>query len=168
MPLARTRSEIFDGIRIRGGFDFLRRTHEALALLRPTSRFGEIRNNIGLIRQGKRSGMKAWAKEPTFVVGKPTWKHSILWYAGAIAHDAYHSKLYVDAKQVNRGREPDADCWMGAEAERKCLGFQLQVLMELNADPETISYINGCRDNPTYQGHNHGWRSWLDYLKRWW
>ena len=161
-------SEIFEGIRIRGGSDFLLRTHEALALLRPTSRFGEIRSNVGLICQGRRSGMKAWAKEPTFVVGKPTWNHSVLWYAGAIAHDAYHAKLYADAKQAVRGQEPDADSWTGTEAEKWCLAFQRQVLLELKADSETISYLDECRKNPTYQGRNQGWRSWLDYLKRWW
>ena len=86
-------------LRIRGGSEFLLRTQEALALLRPTSRFAEVRSNLGLIRQGRRSGMKAWAQAPTFVVGKRTWKHSALWYAGAIAHDAYHAKLYADAKK---------------------------------------------------------------------
>ena len=102
MPLARTRSETFDAIEIRGGSEFLLRTQEALALLRPTSRFADVRSNLGLIRQGRRSGMRAWAQAPTFVVGKRTWKHSALWYAGAIAHDAYHAKLYADAKRATQ------------------------------------------------------------------
>lgn len=161
-------SETFDGIRLRGGFEFLHRTREALALLRPTSAFTEIRSNVRLIRQGRRSGMKAWTKEPTFVVGKRTWKHSALWYAGAIAHDAYHAKLYADAKNASRGSEPEADSWTGTEAEKKCLGFQRKVLLELKADTKTISYLDACRGNPTYQGRNRGWKSWLDYLKRWW
>jgi hypothetical protein len=121
-----------------------------------------------LIRQGKRSGMKAWVGEPTFVVGKRTWKHSALWYAGAIAHDAYHAKLYADAKKANRGQEPEADSWTGTEAEKKCLAFQRQVLLELKADEKIIFYLDECGKNPTYQGRNRGWKSWLDYLKRWW
>ena len=32
----------------------------------------------------------------------------------------------------------------------------------------TISYLDQCLVNPTYQGHNRGWKSWLDYLQRWW
>lgn len=160
--------EHFDGIRLRGEAEFLHRTREALILLRPTSGFVEIQSNIRLIHQGRRSGMKAWAKEPTFTVGKPTWKHSALWYAGAIAHDAYHSKLYAEAKNATPGLEPDADSWTGTEAEKKCLGFQRKVLLQLNADPETIAYLDSCRENPTYQGRNRGWKSWLDYLKRWW
>jgi hypothetical protein len=163
-----TRLETFDGIKIRGGSEFLLQTQQALALLRPTSRFAEIQSNVGLIRQGKRSGMKAWAKQPIFVVGKRTWKHSALWYAGAIAHDAYHAKLYADAKKANRDQEPDADSWTGTEAEKKCLAFQRQVLLEVKADEKIISYLDECGKNPTYQGRNRGWKSWLDYLKRWW
>jgi hypothetical protein len=112
--------------------------------------------------------MKAWGKDPTFVVGKPTWNHSVLWYAGAIAHDAHHAKLYAEAKSAGRGVEPHANSWTGTEAERQCLAFQRQVLLELRADPKIISYLDECRKNPTYQGRNHGWKSWLDYLKRWW
>src|SRR4029450_4747513 len=108
---------------MRGGSEFLLRTKEALALLRPTSRFAEIRSNLGLIRQGKRSGMKACAEAPTFMVGKRTWKHSALWYAGAIAHDAHHAKLYADAKKTHRGQEPGGDSWPGTEAGKRVVAF---------------------------------------------
>jgi hypothetical protein len=162
------RSETFDGIRIRGGKEFLVHTREALALLRSTSRFAHIQANIAVISQGKRSGMKAWAEKPRFFVGRRTWKHSALWYAGAIAHDAFHSKLYHDAKRARGGKEPDADAWTGSKAEKICLAFQRAVLLELNADEKIIAYIDECGENPTYQGRNEGWKSWLDYLKRWW
>jgi hypothetical protein len=162
------RSHVVDGIEICGGQEFLIRTQDALALLGPVAQFTVIRANLKIIRQGTRSGMKAWAVKPTFVVGKATWRHSPLWYAGAIAHDAYHAKLYFDAKGDHDGTEPDIDSWTGAEAEKKCLAFQQQVLFALNADEAIIRYIENCALNPTYQGRNKGWRSWLDYLRRWW
>lgn len=112
--------------------------------------------------------MRAWEKKPTFVVGKPTWQHSVLWYAGAIAHDAYHSKLYYQAKTANGGSEPRAASWTGSEAEKECLMFQRQALLDLNADPKTIAYIDELVENPTYQGRNSGLGARLDYLKRWW
>jgi len=164
----RGRSEMLNGIEIRGGTDFLLCTKTALQLLQPTAGFKEIVSHIAIIRQGHRSGMKAWAKQPTFIVGRRTWRHSSLWYAGAIAHDAFHAKLYRDAKLKNPATEPDANAWTGAEAEKKCLAFQKEVLEALNADAETIAYIEACAESPTYQGHNTGWRSWLDYLRRWW
>lgn len=168
MLYPRTRSAVVDGVEIRGKPDFLLRTQESLTRLRTTSQFEIVRSHITIICQGQRSGMKAWAKRPTFVVGNATWKHSELWYAGAIAHDAYHAKLYRDAKKEKGGKEPDADAWTGAEAEKKCLTFQRQVLLELHADRETIAYVEECANNPTYQGRNKGWRGWLDYLRRWW
>jgi hypothetical protein len=164
----RKRSMRIEGIEVRGGAEFLQRTGEALTLLAATRRFAEVRSHLALIRQGRRSGMHAGAKRPVFVVGKPTWKHSTLWYAGAIVHDAYHSKLYHSAKQATGGAEPDADLWTGTEAETKCLAFQRQVLEELNADEKIIAYIQACERNPTYQGRNKGWRGWLDYLNRRW
>jgi hypothetical protein len=100
-------------------------------------------------------------------VGRPTWQRSALWYAGAIAHDAYHAKLYGDAKRQT-GSEPDPDVWTGAGAEKQCLHFQCEVMAELNADPETLAYLEECAKNPSYQGRNKGWRAWLDYRKRWW
>ena len=111
--------------------------------------------------------MRAYAKRPTFVVGKPTWKHSALWYAGAIAHDCYHSKLYHEAR-ASTGTTPSADCWTGSEAEKKCLAFQIEVLEMLGADQKMVAYVRELEKNPTYQGHNRGWRGWRDYFKRWW
>jgi len=164
----RRRSEVLHGIEIRGHQEFLLRTKASLQLLKPAREFKEIVSHIAIIRQGRRSGMKAWAKKPTFIVGKRTWDHSPIWYAGAIAHDAFHAKLYFDAKRENRAGEPDADAWTGAEAEKKCLAFQREVLLQLNADAKTIAYIEECAKNPIYQGRAKGWRSWLDYLRRWW
>lgn len=168
MLFNRVRSTMIDGIEVRGRSEFLLRTGESLALLGRAARIGFIQAHIAVIRQGRRSGMKAWAKKPTFVVGNRTWQHSVLWYAGAIAHDAYHSKLYHEAKNSLGGNEPHADAWTGAEAEKKCLAFQRKVMAELNADPKTIAYLEECAKDPTYQGRNRGWRSWLDYLKRRW
>jgi hypothetical protein len=168
MLFAPKRSEIVDGIEICGNNAFLRRTKESLAVLRPTPQFEMIQAHIAIIRQGKRSGMKAWAKKPSFTVGKATWKHSALWYAGAIAHDAYHAKLYHEAKPANGDKFPDADAWTGVAAEKKCLAFQRQVLTQLDADEKTLAYLDECAKNPTYQGRNRGWKSWLDYLQRGW
>jgi hypothetical protein len=147
-----------DGIEVSGRPTFVLRTKEALELLRPTPFFPQIQRAIALIKQGKRSGMKAAAEKPTFVVGKRTWNHSALWYAGAIAHDSYHSKLYHDARESS-GEKPPADCWTGSEAEKKCLAFQIEVLKALHVDEKTLAYLEEVEKNPTYQGHNLGWRS---------
>lgn len=159
---------IHHGIEVRGDVDFERRTDEALSLLRPLRQFAIIRQNLFVIRQARRSGMKAWLAKPTFMVGRPTWSHSALWYASAIAHDAYHSKLYRDAHKRGGGQAPRIGTWTGMEAEKKCLSFQRRVLIALDADAKLIDYVARCAENPSYQGRNHGPASWLDYLKRRW
>src|SRR5262245_6855000 len=160
-------SQTVSAIEIRGTSEFITRTRESLALLRALPEFAIVQKNIAVIRQGSRSGMKAWKSKPTFIVGRPTWRHSALWYAGAIAHDAYHAKLYFDAKNDRHGAQPETDDWTGVEAEKKCLEFQRQVLLGLNADANMINYVERCALDPTYQGRHRGWKSWLDYLKRW-
>jgi hypothetical protein len=163
----RRKCETVDGIEVRGSPEFILRTREALTLLRATHFFSEVQRTIAVINQGRRSGMHAYSKRPTFVVGKRTWSHSAPWYAGAIAHDSYHSKLYHDARESSGGNPP-ADCWTGIEAEKKCLAFQIKVLEMLDADAETVAYLKELEKNPAYQGHNLGWRSWRDYLRRRW
>jgi hypothetical protein len=164
--LARHQSETIDGIEVRGSTRFRARTREALGLLSETAAFAVVRAHVKVIRQGKRSGMRAWANKPTFVVGRATWQHSPLWYAGAIAHDAYHSKLYNLAS--NGGAEPAAETWTGTDAEKKCLAFQYAVLETLKSDENTLRYVAQCAENPTYGGRQRGLGSWVDYLRRWW
>src|SRR5207245_4089030 len=141
---------------------------EFQCLLGRAARTGFIQAQLGVIRKRRRCDIRAGAKKPTFVVGNRNWQHSVLWYASAIAHDAYHSKLYHETQNSLGGKEPDANAWTGTDAERKCLAFQRKVMVELNADPKTIAYLEDCAKDPAYQGRNQGWRSWLDYLKRRW
>ena len=154
----------WDGILIYGAIAFLQRTEASLQLLRPLPEYDLIHAHIGCITQARRSGMKAWAEPPTFTVGTATWRHSPIWYAGAIAHDSFHAKLYRDCQQAGGATTN----WTGKEAERRCLLFQRQVLSQLGAEKDLIDYINALAVNPTYQGADHGWRARLDYLRRWW
>lgn len=156
------------GMEVRGNWEFRRRTRDALSLLQPLPEFDLIQSHLAAIRQGKRSGVTAWAARPVFTVGAPTWSHSRLWYAGAIAHDAFHAKLYRDAKKHDAGAEPDTAAWNGKAAERACLAFQRQVLVTLGADKTVIDYVEEHAQNPTYQGRSTAPGGWLDYRKRWW
>ncbi len=160
--------EIVAGIEIRGDAEFRIRSLESLSLLWRARASELIHPYIAVIQQARRSGMKAWLERPTLTVGRATWQHSALWYAGAIAHDAYHSKLYQEAKKALGGAAPDADAWTGVTAERQCLEFQRQVLQQLDADSTMLAYIEDLAKDPVYQGRARGWGSRLDYRKRWW
>jgi hypothetical protein len=167
MIIARRRSEDIEGIAVRGSAEFRARTREALMMLKPTAAFPLVRSHVGLIRQGKRSGMRAWERKPAFVAGEPTWRHSPTWYAGAIAHDAYHSKLYSDAKLSGGGAEPAPHAWTGLDAEKRCLAFQYTVLQSLGSDHGLLEYVARWAKNPTYAGAG-GSATWVEYRRRWW
>ena len=159
--------ETFRGIEIVGGAGFCARSLEALDRLSSQAAFETVERYLARVAQGARSGVRPWAIPPTFVVGGPTWRHSVLWYAGAIAHDAYHAKLYQQARSAS-GEPPDLRAWTGREAEKRCLKFQLQTLEGLKADAGTLTYLEQLLLNPTYASERGGIRGWLDYLNRWW
>ena len=74
--------------------------------------------------------MRTYAARPTFDLGTETAYHSVTWCAGAIAHDAYHSKLYHDYRDAYGEPVPD-DAWCGQAKELTCNEFQLRVLREI-------------------------------------
>jgi hypothetical protein len=141
-----------DGILISGNPAFEDRTRQALELLGASATFRSVRPFLDAIRQAHRSGLVAWWGRATFEVGGPTWQAPLVWYAGAIVHDAGHARLY----RVHRRRlfgipftRPSA--WTGVEAERVCLRLQLAALREMNAGQATLDYVASLIENPTYQ-----------------
>ena len=161
--LSVARAESVQRIEVQGSPEFVKRTKEALALLQNARELGFVQRYIKIIKEGERSGMRAFDEKPTYEVGAATWQHSALWYAGTIAHDSYHSKLYFDAKKGDK--TPARSDWTGAEAERNCLEYQLKVLKALKADKQTLDYVAAMQKNPTYQGDPN---SQKDYQNRWW
>jgi hypothetical protein len=146
-------------LEIRGSADFTARTKAALALLAGSTTFTQIAPYIAAIESSTRSGMVAWAEKPVFQVGEKTWSSGAAWYAGTIAHDGCHSRLYHRAKVPGRPRVPDA-AWTGKVAEQKCLAVQAEVLAEIKADPAYIAYVKGLIPNPTYQNIAYSSRTW--------
>ena len=141
-----------------GSEDFKAATRTALLRLRPTRSYPAVARYIAEIREHHYSGMRVHAERPTFLVGWPTWNSSSYWYAGAIAHDAHHAKLYFEEKARLGGSEPDAAVWTGAEAEKKCLKVQYEALDEMGVRREHLDYIVSLSSAPTYQ--NHEVRDW--------
>lgn len=132
-------------IKIQGSSDFTNKTEKALRLLelRSPNSSTIINRYIGMIKQNSYSGMAAYANPPTFLVGDATANSSETWYAGCIAHDSYHSKLYNDYK-AKYGSVPD-DVWTGQRAEMECLEFQIQVLTEISAPQHEIDYAKSLK-----------------------
>jgi hypothetical protein len=168
MFCTRRKTERACGMEISGDGEFRRQTLQALSLLQPLAEFALIQFHLKVIRQGRRSGVTAWAERPVFTVGAPTWSHSPVWFAGAIAHDAYHAKLYRTAKQRTGKGKLNVERWSGKTAERACLLFQRKVLLRLHADASVLNHVEMHLRDANYQGRIKGVAGWLDYRKRWW
>jgi len=151
--------EVVDGILVTGTPEFIAKTKEALDLLEKSRSFGDVRANIGVIAEGRCSGMWMYDEKPTYYVGARTWRSAdAMWYAGTIAHDSRHSKLYRDEKLRLGGLEPAESVWTGGQAEKACLIFQLDVLNELGAPAPAREYlakligpVTRTDKTPTYQ-----------------
>src|SRR5258705_6649488 len=133
----------YDSIIIRGTPEFKAQVENALTLLKMNSpaAYAIATNYIGIIEQGKHSGMGAWLKVPKFELNDRTAFYSLTWCAGAIAHDSYHSKLYADYRREHpeARRVPDK-IWTGESAEKQCLEHQLAVLKDIGAPTHEIEW----------------------------
>jgi hypothetical protein len=150
-----------EGIVIHGTPEFRLQVENALALLKTNSPSGyaTATNYIGIIEQGKPSGMWAWLKVPKFQLNDRTAFYSLTWCAGAIAHDSYHSKLYADyrAAHPKTRRVPDA-IWIGEKAEKQCLEHQLGVLKDIGAPAREIEWT--AEPNNRYWDVKYKNRTW--------
>ena len=86
------------GVEVIGNDDFIGQTRIALNLLekKAPDALRKVQKYVGIIEQGKHSGMWAYKDPPRFVVNDRTAFFSETWYAGSIAHDATHSELFHD------------------------------------------------------------------------
>src|SRR5262249_18338512 len=126
---------LIDGISVSGSPQFAYRTRQALEVLSDSPTFATVKPFLAAIREARCSGLAVPWGRPTFEVGPRTWQARLVWYAGAIVHDAGHARLFRENRKRLLGVPftwPWA--WTGVEAERVCLRLQLAALQDLGAD----------------------------------
>lgn len=162
-----TRSRVdFDHIQLQGSSKFIARAQAVLGCLRTAPSHTQVWDLLVVLRQAKRSGVHAHKDLPVIDVGGFGDSNSTtIWDASGIAHEGFHIKLYREAKLRKGGCEPEPLAWVGVEAEKKCLEFQLLILQELNAKEAYLNYIRELMKSPSYQGDPF---SRKDYLARDW
>lgn len=137
-------------------------TLAALDLLaeKAPSHYATVTKYVGVIKcvtQG--SGMEAYLSPPRYLAGEATRNAGTLWYAGTIAHDAGHSKLYNDYLAANPAQPVPADVWTGQNAEAACLNAQYDALQQMNAPQSTLDYVQSSINNGYWN---------VPYDQRWW
>ena len=153
-------AESIDGLDVKGSPEFIAATNDALVILRRAGYSGEIKSFIKAIFQAPSSGVYVQSK--AFGVGDPTWRAGVRWYAGVIAHESRHSRLYEEARSSLdvAALARSSDRWSGAEAEKKCLAFQLTVLQAIGAEEWVLSRVSEDMKGPTYQNIPEKARNW--------
>jgi hypothetical protein len=124
-----------------GSERFQARVRDALALLkaRDPNAYAITTGCVGRIEQAARSGMRAYADPPTFLLTEREAMISVEWAAAVIAHDSYHSKLYFDYRASHTGEVP-AQAWGGTQAEIKCMRHQLAVMRKIGSSQWEIDH----------------------------
>lgn len=141
-------------ISLLGSADFVRRTESALALLARSGELPVIEAHLSEIREFPCSGV--YVETAVFHVGRLTWESEPVWYAGTIAHDACHVRLYREAKARAGNQEPDHETFAGEAGERLCLGYQTTVLGTMEAPQPYIDYLARLSTRPEYQNVGRG------------
>ena len=142
-PVGAANPAAYGRIAIVGEPKFVAQTRAALALLerKDIEAFTKVQTYIGVIEQGKHSGMWVWESPPRYEVGNVTAFFSVTWYASTIAHDATHSELYARYYMAHPGKAVPEEIYGGVAIERFCNAYQIEVLKHINAPQSEIDYM---------------------------
>lgn len=137
-------------------------TLDALKLLSSSApaHYATVTKYVSVIEcSSQGSGMYAYENPPRYMVGDATRNAGTVWYAGTIAHDAGHSRLYHDYLSGSPGGSVPDDVWTGKSAERACLEAQYDALSKIGGTQSQLDYVKNVIDTGYYN---------VPYDQRWW
>ena len=161
-PAAAAPAPFTTPIQIRGDAACQSDTMAALQLLsaKAPTHYATVTQYIGIIQCASQgSGMYAYDNPPLYLVGDVTRNAGTVWYAGTIAHDAGHSKLYHDYLSAHPGQPVPDDVWTGQSAEITCLAAQYDALSKIGGTPSQLTYVQNVINTQYYN---------VPYDQRWW
>ena len=131
-------------IKIIGTDDFIKKTEEALTLLKEKSpdHYTIVTNYLSVIQFSEKTGVTASSKISK--IGFKIFKLPLQWYAAGLAHESYHSKLYHDYRQ-KFGLPVPNDVYSGRKAEDACLDVQKDCAKNLGAHISYIKYLEDMK-----------------------
>ncbi len=170
--LDKSYKESFAEIEIQGSGEFREKIINSLKFLSLVpEKINFVQKNIQRIQEWEHSGMNVFKDKPTFEIGD-IWKEADeIYLASAIAHDAYHSYLCENSQDGEGNISLKA--FIGKEAEKKCLAFQIETLNEIKNSDYLKNFADGQETierqiddlekimiNPTYQNIPYEERNW--------
>ena len=132
----------YNKIEIIGSVKYVNRVLDALKLLRRKApdKFRTVKKYVGRIEEYCNSGMYPWENTPTFYMSKKVAFYSLTWCASCIAHDAYHSKQYLDYRRKHKNQVPRA-VYYGRKAELESFKYQILVSKQIKAPKHEIDHL---------------------------
>jgi hypothetical protein len=129
-------------ISIKGNTSYVQQVNLCLDTLASRSKqdYDFVVEHIGIISQNSRSGMNAWENPPRYDMSDQTAFASASWCASTIAHDVYHSFLYIKHR-TSPSKRTEYDLWGGFDAEREAIAYQLQTALRIGSPPHEIDYL---------------------------
>jgi hypothetical protein len=167
--LDKSKKETFLDIEIQGTDEFREKIKNSLKFLSlAPEKFDFSQKYIKRIQEWSHSGMNMFKDKPTFEIGD-VWKDSDeVYLASGIAHDAYHSHLCTESEDSKGNISLGA--YVGKEAEKKCLDFQIKTLEDIGANDymkdhkeiveEYKKQLSELAIDPTYQDIPYEERNW--------
>ena len=156
--IRKTRKTKEQPIIIIGDDEFITKTQEALALIKEKSpkSYAIVTNYLSIIQRGEMSGIRSRAEPPTFYVGLRTAESQLSWYASAIVHDAYHSKLYRDYRK-RHGEPVPREVYAERTGEDACLTAQENFLRDVDAPEFMLRHIEDGRYVDYFSSQTRDW-----------
>lgn len=167
--LDKSKKETFLDIEIQGTNEFREKIKNSLKFLAlAPEKLNFSQKYIKRIQEWSHSGMNMFKDKPTFEIGD-VWKDSDeIYLASGIAHDAYHSQLCTESEDSQGNISLGA--YVGKEAEKKCLDFQIRTLEDIGKNDYMKDYqeilelhkkkLEELIINPTYQDIPYEQRNW--------
>ncbi len=137
-------------IRVLGKDDFVATTRSALDLLQANcpDYYQVVVNHVAAIETAHEGSGKHHGEPPRIPVegtigyGRDLPLRSrVLWYAGAILHEAWHSKLYRESRLENPEAQWPIDAGSALQREDACLQLQHDALLRMGAPQWMLDYV---------------------------
>lgn len=141
-------------LQIVGDESFTTHVNKALDLLKrkDLNAYIVVRNTIGRIKQDAWCNMDVWEEPPTFRICPSVVYNAPEYLASAIAHDSWHSKLYLDYKDTHPGQHVPDSIYSGEAIEMECTRYQIEVAKNVGAVYTIIEFLESLLD-----GHDQWW-----------
>jgi hypothetical protein len=157
---------------IEGDAQFVSRIDGAMAIIREHPDYYEmVTTYVDIIRAGEywseASYMNVWENDPTAGIGSRVISGSLIFIAGVIVHEAYHSKLFWEYINMNNGNLPDPNIWAEGIGHMKVYEVERDFLIEAGAPIEILENVerratNAWNRYPELRGMERPWRFRID------